>query len=122
MKYVIGFIGNFIWKIFGGVWLAIFWFALAFVFAISIIGIPLAVKCIAIGMVAWKPTRRRVAVNVESHIFLNIIWFIIFSFIIIPFALVSVTLQFATIIGIPLSLQWYKVLKVNLFPFGAIVK
>lgn len=122
IRYIIGFIGNTIWKALGGVWLAIFWFALTIIFAVTLIGIPVAVKCFAIGWLSWKPTVRRAGINIESHLFLNIVWFLVFVWVIVPFALVSIVLQIATIFGIPLVVQWYKVLKVNLFPFGAIIK
>lgn len=122
MKYVYNYIGNWIWKLFGGVWLSLFWFGLAIIFGLTIVGVPVAVKCFWIGMVAWKPSARKVAINITSHYMLNILWCMLVVWVLLPFALVSILLQIATLFGIPLTMQWYKVIKLNLFPFGAIIK
>lgn len=122
MKYVLSYLGNVIWKIFGGVWLATFWVLVGLVFTITIIGFPMAVHCYKIAWVAWKPSSRRVAINIERYLVLNVLWCLLVSPIIVPFVLVNMAVLIITIFGLPLAFQWFKVLKLCLFPFGAIVK
>lgn len=122
MKYVISFIGNFIWKLLGGVWLATLWFLLGIILTCTIVGYPLAVSCFKIGWLCFKPTNKRVGIYFEKHFLLNIIWFVLVGWLIIPYALLSIALHILSIFGIPLVVQWIKVGKVCLFPFGAIIK
>ncbi len=122
MKYVISFVGNFIWKLFGGVWLATFWFLLGVILTLTIIGYPLAVNCFRIGWLCFKPTNKRVGVYFERYLSLNLLWIVFAGWMVIPYAVVSITLNILSIFGIPLVAQWIKVGKVCLFPFGAIIK
>lgn len=122
MKYVISFVGNFIWKLFGGVWLATFWFLLGVILTLTIIGYPLAVNCFRIGWLCFKPTNKRVGVYFERYLSLNLLWIVFAGWMVIPYAVVSITLNILSIFGIPLVVQWIKVGKVCLFPFGAIIK
>ncbi len=122
MKYVVSYIGNFFWKIIGGVWLAIFWGLIGTVFALTIVGFPLAVKVYKIAWVSWKPSSRRVAINIERHLVLNLLWTLVVGWLILPFFLISMIVLIVSVFGLPLLYQWVKVLKVCLFPFGAIIK
>ncbi len=122
MKYVFSYIGNFIWKIFGGVWLAAFWVLLGLAFTLSIVGFPIAVKCYKIAWLSWKPSSRRASVNIERYFIFNVLWFALVSWFVLPFAIISMAFMILTIFGLPLAYQWFKVLKVCLFPFGAVIK
>jgi len=92
MKYVISFVGNFIWKLFGGVWLATFWFLLGVILTLTIIGYPLAVNCFRIGWLCFKPTNKRVGVYFERYLSLNLLWIVFAGWMVIPYAVVSITL------------------------------
>ena len=109
MKYVISFVGNFIWKLFGGVWLATFWFLLGVILTLTIIGYPLAVNCFRIGWLCFKPTNKRVGVYFERYLSLNLLWIVFAGWMVIPYAVVSITLNILSIFGIPLVAQWIKV-------------
>ncbi len=122
MKYVVSFIGNFIWKLLGGVLLAGFWFLLGIVLTCTIVGYPLAVNCFKIGWLCFKPTNKRVGVYFEKYLPLNLLWLLLVGWFVIPYAVISITLHILTLFGIPLIWQWVKVCKVCLFPFGAIIK
>ena len=87
----------------------------------TIVGYPLAVNCFRIGWLCFKPTNKRVGIYFEKNLPLNIIWIILFGWLVIPYAILSITLHIVSIFGIPLILQWLKVGKVCLFPFGAII-
>ncbi len=122
MKYVVSFFGNFIWKLLGGVWLATFWFLLGVLLTCTIIGYPIAVNCFRIGWLCLKPTNKRVGVYFEKYLFLNVLWIFLVGWMVIPYAVLSIALHIVSIFGIPLVLQWIKVCKVCMFPFGAIIK
>ena len=122
MKYVVSFFGNFIWKLLGGVWLATFWFLLGVLLTCTIIGYPIAVNCFRIGWLCLKPTNKRVGVYFEKYLFLNVLWIFLVGWMVIPYAVLSIALHIVSIFCIPLVLQWIKVCKVCMFPFGAIIK
>ena len=122
MKYVVSFFGNFIWKLLGGVWLATFWFLLGVLLTCTIIGYPIAVNCFRIGWLCLKPTNKRVGVYFEKYLFLNVLLIFLVGWMVIPYAVLSIALHIVSIFGIPLVLQWIKVCKVCMFPFGAIIK
>ncbi len=122
MKHVVSYIGNFIWRLLGGVWLAAIWFLIGVALTITIVGYPLAVNCFRIGWLCLKPTNKRVGVYFEKYLPLNLLWSVLVGWMIIPFAVLSITLHILSIFGIPLILQWVKVGKVCMFPFGAIIK
>ena len=122
MKYVVSFFGNFIWKLLGGVWLATFWFLLGVLLTCTIIGYPIAVNCFRIGWLCLKPTNKRVGVYFEKYLFLNVLWIFLVGWMVIPYAVLSIALHIVSIFGIPLVLQWIKVCKVCMFPFGTIIK
>lgn len=122
MKYVVSFIGNFIWKVFGGVWLAIIWFAIGIALSLTIVGYPLAIGCFKIAWLSFKPTNKRVAVYFDKYLIVNIVWAVCVGWLVIPYAIVGVLLNIFSIFGLPLIAQWYKIVKVCLFPFGSIIK
>lgn len=122
MKYVVSFIGNFIWKLFGGVWLAVIWFFLGLALTLTIVGYPLAVNCFKIAWLCFKPTNKRASVYFERYLPLNILWVLLVGWMIIPYAALSVTLNILSIFGIPLTVQWIKVGLVCMFPFSAIIE
>ena len=122
MKYVISFVGNFIWKLFGGVWLATFWFLLGVILTLTIIGYPLAVNCFRIGWLCFKPTNKRVGVYFERYLSLNLLWIVFAGWMVIPYAVVSITLNILSIFGIPLVAQWIKVGKVGWLRLGGLLR
>ncbi|HHV29856.1 YccF domain-containing protein [Acetivibrio mesophilus] len=115
------FIGNIIWMLFGGLFLALGWLIAGLIVCITIIGIPFGVQCIKIaGLVLW-PFGKEVQVGnfgVGGLLF-NIIWLIFFGWELALSHFITGLLFCITIVGIPFGLQHFKLAKLGLIPFGA---
>ncbi|MBT3174161.1 MAG: YccF domain-containing protein [Lentimicrobiaceae bacterium] len=116
------FIGNLVWLIFGGLAIAIEYFAASLVLFISIIGIPFGIQTIKLGLLAiWPFGSEVVKVDEPSgciNSIMNFIWFFIGGFWILLTHLVFGVLLFITIIGIPWAKQHFKLAGLALTPFG----
>ena len=120
MAYVVrktlSIIGNFYWKIFGGVVLWALWFAVAVIFALTIIGFPFALLFFRISWVAFKPFGKSV-VMVEKHLIWSVIWFFSVGLVLGMYCVFNMLISMATIVGLPLTKQWFKMAKLSFFPF-----
>lgn len=114
------FIGNLIWFVFGGLILGLSWAAIGLVWCITIVGIPVGVQCFKLAKIAFFPFGKDIKYGggVVS-VLLNILWLIFGG---IALAIESLTLGVifcVTIVGIPFGLQFFKLAKIALMPFGA---
>ena len=110
---------NIIWIIFGGLVSAIMYFIAGLIFCITIIGIPFGLQLFKLSRLVLTPFGSSVETNFFEHPILNIIWLIFFGWYHALLHLVTGTLFFVTIIGIPFALQRFKLAILTLFPFGA---
>lgn len=116
-------IGNFIWVIFGGAILALFWLFAGFLLCITIIGIPFGIQCFKIaGLVLW-PFGKDIAYprTGVGSLLLNLLWILFFGWELALTALTFGILFCISIVGIPFGLQYFKFAQLALFPFGASV-
>jgi uncharacterized membrane protein YccF (DUF307 family) len=124
-------LGNVIWFVFGGFALALFWLIIAGIFAITIIGLPIARACLEFAKLSAFPFGKEVIRDTElkgvTHVhpvskvisvILNIIWFPIGLILTIAY-LVAGILSFITIIGIPVGIVYIRMGAFLLFPIGA---
>lgn len=125
------FIGNILWFILGGAINAIGWLIAALIFAITIIGLPVARACLEFAKLSALPFGKVIIRDTELYgnenvsgfskvvsVILNIIWFPIgLVLTILYFALAIVF--FVTIIGIPFGIVYWRMAKFVLFPIGA---
>ncbi len=112
-------IGNIIWLIVGGFFLAASWFVLGVLLCITIVGIPFGLQCLKFARLSLAPFGKDVRVRFFSHPIVNTIWVIFFGW---EMALAYIAAGIAnciTIVGIPFGLQAFKFAKLALFPFGA---
>lgn len=116
-------IGNILWIIFGGFLSALGWIAAGCLWCITIIGIPIGVQCFKLSSISLNPFGKEVEYDGGAVSFIvNVLW-IIFSGIelaIVNLALAAILC--VTIVGIPFGLQFFKIAKLSLMPFGAHVK
>ena len=118
-------IGNIIWVVFGGIFIAIEYVVASIPFFISIIGIPFGIQSLKMASVALWPFGKQVIVTNNNSgclsTIMNIIWFFIggiwISLTHFGFAL----LFYITIIGIPFGNQHMKLAGLALTPFGRTV-
>ena len=121
-------IGNLIWFICGGAIMAIIWLILAGIFAITIVGIPIAKAFLEFAKLSAFPFGKEILrdtelANVSSAskivtTILSIIWFP-FGIILTIIYLIAGIASFFTIIGIPVGIVYVRMGKFVLFPVGA---
>lgn len=113
-------LGNIIWIIFGGLLEACIWFFLGVIFSITIIGLPIGYQCFKYAGLSLAPFGKEIYYGGSNLSFIaNVIWIIVGG---IPLAignLMAGCILCATIIGIPFGLQYFKLAKLSLMPFGA---
>jgi len=102
-----------------GIWETLF---MTFVssFLAYVIGIPLGLQCFKFAGLAFFPFGKEVVYGGgAASLIVNIIWLIILG---IPMAIAHATagvILCVTIIGFPFGLQFFKLAKLSLMPFGA---
>jgi len=115
-------LGNIIWLIFGGLLIAIIYFAVGLVMCITIIGIPFGIQLFKLGGYALWPFGREL-VNGPGEpgcisVVMNLIWILLGWWEIALIHLVCAFFLAITIIGIPWALQHLKMALNAVFPFG----
>ena len=114
------FLLNVLWFLFGGFLSALSWWFAGIVWCITIIGIPYGRQCFKFAELSLAPFGKDVRFGGGAPSFIaNVIWTIFFG---IPMAIENALIGCAwciTIIGIPYGMQFFKIAKLALAPFGA---
>jgi uncharacterized membrane protein YccF (DUF307 family) len=115
-------IGNILWLILAGIWLAIGYSIAGVVMCITIIGIPFGIQAFKLaGFVLW-PFGRKVVAKPEAlgvlDIVFNVLWLLFLGWELFLAHLVAGLLLCITIIGIPFGIQAFKLSLLALWPFG----
>jgi uncharacterized membrane protein YccF (DUF307 family) len=118
-------IGNVLWFILAGVWLAISYAVAGLALCITIVGIPFGIQAFKLaGFVLW-PFGRTVVVNPSRtgvlEVLFNLIWLVLFGWGIFVVHVVSAVVLCLTIIGIPFGIQSLKLSVLALWPFGRMI-
>lgn len=118
-------IGNVLWFVFAGVWLAISYAVAGLVMCVTIIGIPFGIQAFKLaGFVVW-PFGRTVVASTQRVGFVqtvfNVVWLVLFGWAIFVVHIVSALALAVTIIGIPFAIQGLKLSVLALWPFGRTV-
>jgi uncharacterized membrane protein YccF (DUF307 family) len=114
-------VGNIIWFVFAGLWLAIGYAIAALFCFILIITIPFGVASLRIAMFTLWPFGRVVVPKPNKgagSAIGNVIWFVIAGWWLTLMHIFTGILMCITIIGIPLGLANFKLINVGLRPFG----
>ena len=116
-------IGNIIWLVFGGLAIAIEYFAASLILFVTIIGIPFAIQTFKLGLLALWPFGSDFKSTEESSggclsTFMNILWICTGGIWICLTHIAFGILFFITIIGIPFAKQHFKLAGLALTPFG----
>ena len=113
-------LGNILWFIFGGFLSGISWCISGLLWCITIIGIPYGKQCFKFADLSFSPFGKDVEYGGGiPSVIANVIWIIFFG---IPMALENLLfgcIWCITIVGIPFGLQFFKIAKLSLAPFGA---
>lgn len=117
-------IGNIIWFIFGGVWLAIGYLLGGLLMCITIIGIPFGIQAFKLAGLALWPFGRTAAFGRSDgclEVGFNILWLVIVGWGLFIAHLVAGAVLCVTIIGIPWGVQAFKLSTLALWPFGRVI-
>ena len=115
-------LGNLLWLLCGGLVSAVSWATVGLAYCISVVGIPVGIQCFKIAGLVLSPFGK----DVEGggglgSCLLNIIWFFLGG---IELAFVHAVIGLIlciTVVGIPFGLQFFKIAKLSLAPFGKYV-
>lgn len=115
-------LGNLVWMIFGGFLAGLGYLLGGLLICVTIIGIPLGVPIMKLGLATMSPFGRKIVPNENagrpSLIILNILWAILFGWEIAVMHLVHGLILYITIIGIPFANQHFKLIPLAIAPFG----
>lgn len=114
------FLGNLVWFLLGGFVSGLGWCIAGIIWCITIVGIPIGVQCFKFATLSFCPFGKEVVYGGGAVSFLaNLIWILVSG---IPMAVgnAAIGLVFCiTIVGIPFGLQYFKIARLALMPFGA---
>ncbi len=115
-------LGNIVWLLFGGIFVAIEYFISSILLMITIIGIPFGLQTLKLASLAIWPFGRDA---IQTHqgtgclsTLMNVIWLFFGGIWIALTHLVFGLLLAITIIGIPFARQHFKLASIGLTPFG----
>ena len=113
-------IGNIFWIVFGGLFSAIGWILAGCIWCISIIGIPVGVQCFKLSSISFNPFGKEVEYDDSAVSFIvNMLWIIISGAELAILNFVIGCILCVTVVGIPFGMQFFKIAKLALAPFGA---
>jgi len=118
-------IGNVLWLLFCGLWLAVGYGLSGLVLCLTIVGIPFGVQAFKLAEFTLWPFGRSVVDAPDAggclSVVFNVLWLLLFGWELFVGHLVSGLLLCATVIGIPFGIQAFKLSILALWPFGRIV-
>ncbi|HMF83669.1 MAG TPA: YccF domain-containing protein [Acidimicrobiia bacterium] len=116
-------LGNILWLIFVGIWLAIGFVIAGIIMFVLLITIPFGIQAFKLAGFALWPFGRHVdyteRVASPLHIIGNILWIIFGGLWLAVHCLIGGVILCITIIGIPFGIQAFKLIPIALMPFGA---
>jgi len=116
-------LGNILWLILCGLWLALLWFVVGIIECITIIGIPFGLQSFKLAKLALWPFGKTITHgDGAGSTILNILWLLFGGLIISLLYFIYGIVFHITIIGIPFGKQCFKLGKLALRPFGATIQ
>jgi len=113
-------LGNILWIICGGFFSALGWLIAGLLWCITVVGVPIGVQCFKLAALSLSPFGKEVVQRGGTVSFLlNVAWFLLSG---LELALVNAILGCLlciTVVGIPFGMQFFKIAKLSLAPFGA---
>ena len=122
-------LGNVIWLVLGGFWMALGWWGAGLLMAISIVGLPWARSCFVIGSLCFWPFGREAVDRKQLTgrddlgtgtlgLIGNILWFVFAGIWLAIGHVLAAIACFLTIIGIPFGIVHIKLAACALAPVG----
>lgn len=114
------FLGNLSWCLLGGLLSALSWALAGLFWCITIIGIPVGLQCFKFASLSLFPFGKEIVyAGGAPSLLCNLLWLLISG---LPLAISHAVwgcLLCLTIVGIPFGLQFFKIARLALFPFGS---
>ena len=114
-------IGNILWLILAGIWLAIGYAIAGLLTCLTIIGIPFGVQAFKLALFSLWPFGRTVVRKQEGgclEVGFNVVWLVLFGWELFLLHIMAGSLLCITIIGIPFGIEVFKLSVLALWPFG----
>ncbi|HMA96285.1 MAG TPA: YccF domain-containing protein [Polyangiaceae bacterium] len=115
-------LGNILWLLFAGLWLALGYACSGLLMCVTVIGIPFGIQAFKLAaFTLWPFGRDVVATKGDGgclSVLFNLIWLVLFGWELFLGHLASGMLLCATIVGIPFGIQAFKLSVLALWPFG----
>ena len=115
-------LGNLLWLVFGGLLIAIIYYAVGLLMCITIIGIPFGVQLFKLGTYALWPFGHELVDGPKESgclsVVMNLLWILLGWWQIALLHLGCGLLFCITIIGIPWGVQHLRMALATVFPFG----
>ena len=115
-------LGNILWFLLAGVWLAVGYAVSGLLLCLTIIGIPFAVQAFKLASFSLWPFGRSVVAGRGSggvvEVLVNLLWLVLFGWELFLAHLVVGAVLCLTIVGIPFGVQAFKLSVLALWPFG----
>ena len=116
-------LANLLWLICGGLLSALAWVLTGIVMCITVIGIPIGLQCFKFASISLNPFGKEIHYGGGAgSLLLNIIWLVFGGLEMAIGNAVIGGILCITIIGIPFGMQFFKIVKLCLTPFGATVE
>ncbi|MBQ6967353.1 MAG: YccF domain-containing protein [Lachnospiraceae bacterium] len=115
---------NILWIILGGLMSALGWIVIGCLWCITVVGIPVGLQCFKLSSISFNPFGKVVRYDDSGvgSFLLNVLWFIFGGLEMALSNFLWGVVLCITIIGIPFGKQFFKIAKLSLRPFGAIVE
>ena len=115
-------LGNILWLIFGGLLSGLGWILAGALWCVTIVGIPIGMQCFKLASLSFMPFGREVVYEGGAFSFVvNVLWFLVSGLLLALENFLLGCLLCLTIVGIPFGRQFFKIAKLALAPFGAVV-
>ena len=117
-------IGNILWFLLGGIWLALGYAIGGLAMCITIIGIPFGIQSFKLAGLALWPFGYTTTMGKSGgclEVIFNLIWLVLFGWAIFVAHIILGLVLCITIIGIPFGVQAFKISTLALWPFGRVI-
>ena len=116
-------IGNILWIIFGGLLSALGWIAAGAMWCVTIVGIPIGLQCFKLASISFNPFGKEVIYEDSGAVsfLVNVLWLLLSGWVLALCNFILGCVLCVTIVGIPFGKQFFKIAKLSLRPFGAVV-
>ena len=115
------FLLNVIWLVFSGLWMAVGYALAGIIACVLVVTIPFGIASLRIANYALWPFGRTVIRRSDAggaSALGNVLWFLLFGWLLALGHLISGLLLCLTIIGIPLGVANFKMIPIALLPLG----